>query len=61
MKAFKRICLKDTPVPNGGDVFWLKRATEYTTSAEKNGKVCVFCQYWFWWDVSIFGGAEELT
>lgn len=60
MKVFKRICLKDTAVPNGDGEFWLKRGKEYTTSREKDGQVCVFTQYWFWIDVGIFDGAQPL-
>jgi hypothetical protein len=61
MKIYGRICLHDVAVPNGDETFWLKRGQIYTTSAENNGKVCVFTRYWFWWDASAFGGAEPLS
>ena len=58
MKTHQRLCLIDTAVPNGpDDVFWLRRGKEYTTSPEKDGKVCGFTRYWFWIEANIFGGA----
>jgi hypothetical protein len=62
MKTFKRVCVEDyTIVDDAGTSFTLKRAKEYLTSDEKDGKVTVFSTYWVRVPVRIFAGAESFT
>ena len=59
MAVFKRICLCDKTITEGDKTLIMKRGKEYTTSAEVNGEVRVFTQYWAWLPVDWFAGEQE--
>ena len=62
MTTFKRICLEDyTVIDAEGTAFTLHRAEEYTTSAERDGTVMVFSQYWVRVPLRIFAGEVKFT
>ncbi len=57
MKTFRRVCIEDyTITDQEGTSFTLKRAKEYTTGAEQDGKVRVFSRFWVVVPVAIFAG-----
>lgn len=61
MTTFKRICIKTTEFRDAERTMTLERGREYLTSAEKDGNVCVFSQYWAWVPLELFAGAEQFT
>ena len=61
MKTFNRICIEEYVIHEGDAVLHLERGKEYTTSAEIDGDVKVFSNYWAWVPVSIFAGEIRFT
>jgi hypothetical protein len=62
MKTFNRICIKDWEVTaENGDHFEVKRGEEVLTSAEKNGKVIVFKNFWVPVAATHFAAEEVFT
>ena len=62
MTTFHRICIQNYHITDADGVsFLLHRGKEYLTSAEKDGTVVVFSQYWVSVPASIFAGEEPFT
>ena len=63
MTTFQRICIQDHTIRDQeGTEFTLRRAKEYTTSAEReDGTVMVFSQYWVRVPIAFFAGALPFT
>lgn len=62
MKTWNRICIREyTVADQDGNSWTAHRGQEYLTSAEHDGHVTVFANYWVKVPVSIFGGEEPFT
>ena len=62
MQTFNRICIEDLTIrDNTGQCFEIKRGKEYLTSAEEDGKVTVFTNFWVKVPITHFAGEKEFT
>lgn len=62
METYKRICIEDHTVSDrAGNSCSVERGKEYITSAEKDGSVTVFKEYWAPFPVNIFAGERQFT
>ena len=62
MKTFNRKCIKSYKVKaENGDSFSIKKGREYLTSDVRDGKVCVFTNFWVWVPLQLFKGAQQFT
>ncbi len=62
METYKRICIRNWFVEaENGDRQDLLCGTEYITSAEREGMVTVFKQFWVKAPIEIFAGEEQFT
>jgi hypothetical protein len=62
MQTFNRICVEDYDIIDGEKSLTLKRAQEYITSAERDGCVTVFTNFWATGvPVRIFAGEQQFT
>jgi hypothetical protein len=61
MQTYNRICIKDHSVVASNGTLTLSRGKEYLTTAEEEGEVTVFTNFWGKVPVTIFAGEVEFT